>query len=697
MTTPAAAPTTPDISDATREVFWNVSDAGVVVMYVLVAVTLGIFFYGIYEHYRMWRRGRPVDRSRPVGRRLALVARHVFAHGRLLADRAAGLYHFAFFWGFVTLFAGTVVVFIHYDLGIPIMRGRFYLYFQSLALEALGLAAVLGVAAAMVQRYVVKSPRLRRGLWSDAYVLGLFLAVLVTGFVVEGLRIAATDDPWGPWSFVGYGVARLVQATGIGVEAMQAWHAAMWWFHFAVTMGFMAYIPYSKLFHILLAPANVYLQPLEAPASPRLIDFESAERLGAAAFEDLTWKDLLDADVCTECGRCTAVCPAHMTGKPLSPMQLVLDLRDEMKRTDGATSRVLAGEVIRPETLWACTTCMACMEACPVFIEHVPKILDMRRHLVMEQAEAPDTMQEALRSLEARGHPFRGATASRTDWYQGLDVVEIPSVGSAEGVDVVYWAGCAAAFDERNQRVARALVTVLRRAGLRVGVLGGEEQCTGDPARRMGNEFLFQQLAAANIETLQRYGVRQLVTSCPHCFNVFKNEYPALGGRFEVRHHTELLAELVRQGRLKPATAAGESLRRRITYHDPCYLGRHNGVYDAPRVVLGGLGGSELVEMARSRNKSLCCGAGGGRAWVEERGDERVALVRAREAVATGAGVVAVGCPFCMQMLEDGVKGVADESRPVEVRDIAELLEESTREMEGVAAPGAARGIEGAV
>ena len=657
----------------TREVFWNISPAGVAVMYALVVVAAGIFAYGVWRHVREWRRGQPVDRLRPVGPRLVAVARHVLAHGRLLADRMSGIYHLAFFWGFVFLFAGTTVVFLHHDLGWRIMQGRFYLYFQSALLDLMGLVAVAGVVAALVARYGLRLPRLRRGVLSDGLILGLFLSVLVTGFVVEGLRISATDDPWGLWSWVGYGVASLAEALGPGEGTLRAVHATLWWVHFLLSVGFLAYIPYSKLFHLVLAPANVYLQPLRAPAAPRPLDLEKAEHLGAAGFSDLTWKDLFDLDVCTECGRCTAACPAYLTGKPLSPMHLILDLQASLHRP--ADRRLLAGEVIRPETLWACTTCMACMEACPVFIEHVPKIVDLRRHLVMEQSSGPEGMLEALRGLEVRGHPFRGATASRSDWYRGLEVEQLQAPGSAARVDLVYWAGCAATFDARSQQVARAVVTLLRRAGLRVGVLGPLEQCTGDPARRMGHEFLFQTLARANVETLQQLGVRQVVTACPHCFNTLKNEYPAFGAEVEVRHHTQVLAELVASGRLAPGTA-GEP--RRVTFHDPCYLGRYNRLFDPPRQLLDRLQGIQRLEMARSGPTSLCCGAGGGRAWVEEPAHERVSHVRAREAVETGADTVAVGCPFCLAMLEDAVRGAAGNGA-VQVVDVAELLEQATR------------------
>jgi Fe-S oxidoreductase/nitrate reductase gamma subunit len=651
----------------TREIYWNIPPIGVVIMYLLAAVALAVMGYGIWRHVRMWRRGRPAARLHPVGPRVRAVLLHVFAHGRLLADRIAGAYHFALFWGFVLLFAGTTVVFIHQDFKIRIMQGPFYLYFQSLVLDLAGLAAAVAVAAALIMRYLVKSPRLRRGLWSDALILWLFEAILVTGFVVEGLRIAGTRDPWGAWSPVGYGIAGLAGAAGMTDAAIRAGHAGVWWVHFVLSMAFLAYIPYSKLFHLVLAPVNTYLRPLANPAGVAVIDFEKSERFGASAFSDLTWKDLFDLDVCTECGRCTAVCPASTTGKVLSPMHVVLDLRDEMVRTGAQTTRALGGQVISPEALWACTTCMACMEACPVFIEHVPKIVEMRRHLVMEEAALPDTMADALRSLEARGHPFKGAGLARTAWTAGVSVKQLPS---GERAEWLLWVGCAAAMNERNHAPLRALVRLLQQAGLDVGILGDAETCTGDPARRMGNEYLFQEFARKNIETLDRYGVTKIVTSCPHCYNTFRHEYPELGGRYEVWHHTQLLAHLVEEGRLTPR---GE-VRAAITFHDPCYLGRHNGEYDAPRRVLAALPGAAPVEMAQSRERGFCCGAGGGLYWMDDRVGERVSHVRTRQAEATGAGIVATACPFCMLMLEDGATATESAVRP---KDVAELLAQS--------------------
>lgn len=651
----------------TREIYWNIPSTGVVVMYLLAAVALAVFFYGIYLHLRMWRRGRPVSRLHPVGPRLVAVLRHVAAHGRLLADRVAGLYHLGLFWGFVFLFAGTTVVFVHQDLGVRVMQGPFYLYFQAAALDLMGLAATVGVAAALVMRYVVRSPRLRRGILSDGLTLWLFGLVLVTGFLVEGLRIAGTRDPWGAWSFVGYGVAGLATAARMSEGAVRLSHAGLWWLHFALSMAFIACIPYSKLFHLVLSPINVYLQPLGNPAGVGLIEIEQAERFGASAFSDLTWKDLLDLDVCTECGRCTAVCPASITGKPLSPMHVILDLRGEMHLTGAGQARALGGQVITQEALWACTTCMACMQACPVFIEHVPKIVDMRRHLVMEQASLPDTMEDALRSLEARGHPFRGAGMTRTAWAEGVDVKVFPR---GDGAEWLLWVGCAAALNERNHRPLRALVRVLAAAGVDVGILGEEETCTGDPARRIGNEYLFQTQARQVIETLARYGITRIVTLCPHCYNTFRHEYPQMGGRYEVWHHTQLLARLVAEGRLKP----GGQVATVMAFHDPCYLGRHNGEYDAPRRVLEAIPGVRAVEMAQSREKSFCCGAGGGLYWVEDRVGQRTSHVRARQAADAGAQVVATACPFCMLMLEDAAAAI---EAPVRTMDVAEVLERS--------------------
>jgi Fe-S oxidoreductase/nitrate reductase gamma subunit len=645
-------------------------------MYVLLVPTLFIFGYGLYRHYRLWRRGRPSPfRWADLRPRLKALALEAFAHRRMLREAYSGFFHLALFSGFLVLFVGTLVVMIHEDLKIRIMQGAFYLYFQSLALDVFGALAILGVLMLAMKRYLMRPARLhanvperagarRQRAGEDAGLLALIFVILVTGFFIEGLRIAATRDPWGRWSPVGWALAQLFAARWDG-ETMRDIHRFLWWFHLGLTFGFIAWLPYTKLLHIFTAAANIFLRSLE-PAGARLkpLDLDTAGVLGVARIEDFTWKDLLDLDACTECGRCQQQCPATATEKPLSPKTLILDLREALFAAE-TESVPIVGRFVREETLWSCTTCMACTHACPVFIEHVPKIVNLRRYLVMEEARMPDLMAEALRSLEDRGHPFRGTTLSRTDWCRDLAVAHVAEAGP---VDFVLWIGCASALNRRNQQVARALVRVLREAGLRFAILGAEERCTGDPARRIGNEYLFEQLARENIRRLEKYGVRRIVTACPHCFTCLAHEYPQFGGHYEVIHHSQLLADLVKTGRLRPHSPSIPT----ATYHDPCYLGRYNGLYDAPREVVRACA-RQLREMSPCRDRAFCCGAGGGMMWMEEPG-RRINHERAKHALATRADVVAVSCPFCLIMLEDGIKAKA-EGRSVEVLDIAELFE----------------------
>jgi len=479
-----------------------------------------------------------------------------------------------------------------------------------------------------------------------------------------------------------------------------------------VSFGVIAWLPYTKMMHVLTAPLNIYTANL-APlgASLKNIDFEKTGSFGVNSLNDFTWKDLLDLDACTECGRCTDVCPAHAVGKELSPRDIILQLRDlkndefrtsnfglknealpanaELSAAPNANGKDVFGDTnqsaIRnprsaiigsvpatsPAALWQCTTCAACMEACPVFIEQMPKIVDMRRYLVMEEADFPDSMQQAIMSLEKRGHPFSGTNATRLDWAEGLGVKQISETKDAE---VLLWVGCGGALVERNQKVTRSTALLLEQAGVKFAIMGREEKCSGDPARRIGNEFLFETLAKENVENLNKYEVKKVITSCPHCFNTFKNEYPQYGGMFEVYHHSEYLARLVDEGKLRPLS----QLKEKITFHDPCYLGRQNGVYDAPRQLVQISAAGNAVEMERSRAKSFCCGGGGGMSFIDEPASQRVNQERAREAIETGADVLAVGCPFCMTMMEDGINARKGE-RDVRVRDVAELLWEVAR------------------
>lgn len=650
----------------TREIYWNIS--GIWLMYVLLIPTLLTFAYGVYRHYRLWRLGKAEDRYDQVILRLKGLLLYAFAQRRLLNNPLAGFFHALIFFGFTILLIGTSVVMVHEDFGLPIMQGSFYLFFQSLALDLFGSLSILGVLVAFYHRYVDKPERLQ-STWHDGIVLALLLTILLTGFIVEGLRILATADPWGYWSPVGLATGKFVSIF-LPTAAFRPAHTFLWWFHLLLVFGFIAWIPYSKLLHIFTSPANIYFRSLEAKGGMlKPINMETAESFGVNRVDQMSWKALLDLDACTECGRCQDVCPAFNTRKPLSPKSLILDLRQSLCAggNGAAVEESLSGKVIAEETLWSCTTCMACMEACPVFIEHVPKIVEMRRHLVMEEGRFPDTMQRALRSLEARGHPFPGASASRIDWYQGLDLKILSDSGPA---DYLYWVGCSTALNPRNQKTARAFVRLLQQAGVDFAILGQEERCSGDPARRIGNEYLFETLARRNIELLESRKVRKIITTCPHCFNTLQNEYRQFGATFEVFHHSQILAQLINDGRLRPAAG----LDQQVTFHDPCYLGRYNDAYEEPREVLAAIPSARVIEMAQSREKSFCCGAGGGLMWSEEPSDKRVNSQRVGQALESGANILAVACPFCMTMLEDGLKARSG-GQELRVMDIAELVD----------------------
>jgi len=653
-----------NVAGATRPIYWNISH--IWVMYLLLVPTIGVAAYGIWMRVARWRRGAPLARFDRPAERLRRVFVHAVAQQRTARERYAGLFHRLITYGFVILTIATIIVGFDADLGTSIMRGRFYLYFQSFTVDVFGALVIAGVLLAALRRYVRRPPKLVYTSEATMLLAAIFL-IASTGFLVEGWRIAGTNDPWGAWSPFGNLFARAF-ASAMSAEAIRAAHRSAWWFHLAVSFAFLAWLPYTKLMHVMTAPLNIYTSNL-APigASLKRVDFENSEKLGVSTLADFTWKDLLDLDACTECGRCTDVCPAHAAGKSLSPRDIILQLRD--LPGNGASAPVVAAvPATAPEPLWECTTCAACVEVCPVFIEQMPKIVDMRRHLVMEEAEFPGSMQEAIVSLEKRGHPFAGSQATRLDWAEGLDVRH---VSEAKDAEVLFWVGCGGALIERNQKVIRATATLLQMAGVSFAVMGREEKCCGDPARRIGNEFLFEALARQNIANLEKHRVRKVITPCPHCFNTFKNEYPQYGGNYEVYHHSEYLSKLAREGRIAAATTTTGT----VTFHDPCYLGRQNGVYDAPRDVLRA-SSTETIEMERSRNASFCCGGGGGMSFVEEPPDKRVNQKRADEALATGANVLAVSCPFCMTMMQDGINARKG-NRQMVVMDISEVLLQS--------------------
>jgi len=668
-----------------RVVFGNIPEALEAAFYVTTAVFLGLTFYLFSLRARNWQRGQPESRTGRWGERLRRLEQGLRMK-TLLRDRQAGLMHAMVYFGFVVLFLGTVTLEIDHLLPTKFLHGTVYQVYSAV----LDLAAVVylaGLVWAFVRRYLQRPSRLRsKTKPEDGWILTTLAAIGVTGLLTEAARIAWMNTPdFETWSFVGYPLASSFES-----GAASDWHRVFWVAHVASFLAFLVALPTTKLRHMVTSPSNMFLAPRERPKGamremPNLMEAEDIETIGVAEITELTWKQLFDTDACTVCGRCTAVCPANLTGKPLDPREIVLKTGEVLAASgtpivsspvalaDGIvidSARVL--DRVRPEEVWSCTSCRACDEVCPVNIEILDKILDMRRYLSLMESNFPGELGKAYVAMENQANPWGMSPQNRADWTAKLDFdVKVLGEPGAESAEYLWFVGCAGSFDDRNQGVTLALATLMHRAGIDFAILGRRETCTGDAARRSGNEYLFQQLALQNIATFDELGVKKVITQCAHCFNTFANEYPQLGGNYEVVHHSELLAELVKQGRLD---AAGNG--RKITYHDPCYLGRHNDIYMAPREVVASA--AQLVEMPRHGNASFCCGAGGARFWMEEQTGKKVNVERAEEAVATGAVEIAVACPFCYVMIDDGVKEIG-RGEDVRVRDIAEILLEGQK------------------
>lgn len=652
---------------ASREIFWNVESREI--LYMLSVAAVVVFACGVYRRYTLWRQGQPAGRNDRIGYRTKTTLAFIFAQGRILRRRQAGLMHLSVFWGMAVLFVGTVVVALQAQWGVRLLQGRFYLWFK-LAMDLAGTGMLVGLLASIDRRYRRRDEGLDNQA-EDAVVLALLAGIVVTGFLAESLRIASTRDPWGGWSPVGNAIAGLFRDAAS--RELNRAHEIVWLAHSSLALGFIGCIPFSKLIHVVAAPLNTFFRPLGQKGVLTPLDLENEEirRFGVGAVEDFTWKDLLDADACVRCGRCQNHCPAHATAKPLSPAKFLRNLKVRMAEKERRYSDIgFAGDLMEEDALWACTTCGSCAEQCPVFVEHVPKIVGLRRRRVLMESEFPPELNPVFRNMESSGNPWGIGRTKRADWANGLDVKVVSKDGPSE---YLYWVGCAGSFDDRNRRVALAMSGIMNRAGVDFAILGAEEKCCGESARRLGNEPLFQSLARENIDTLRRYGIQKVITHCPHCFHTLKNEYPQFGGCFEVIHHTEWIARFLEKGRIEVKKGAGGN----VTYQDPCYLGRHNDGYRAPRDILNALG-FRLKEMPASFQESFCCGAGGGRMWLDERLGERINARRTGDALGTAAESIATACPFCLTMMEDGIK-LKDASGRIRTVDVAELVIEAVR------------------
>jgi Fe-S oxidoreductase/nitrate reductase gamma subunit len=691
---------------AGRTDFWNIGYpfAGALV-YLVAPIALASIAYALRRRWRMWHvGGAEVEVGSTTDRLKAfasLLGGGLFAHRQFVAKRNLypGIMHFSIFWGFSILLIATTLAALEFnaeeylDWTLPTAHARLPLGFVWDVFGG-GLAAV-GLSMAAWRRYITKPGRLNTAL-DDGVVLGFLFGLLVSGFLIEGLRIGATElnptsayfDPSvAGWSPVGWLVAKFLLGIGISSSALVATHAATWWVHAGIFVSAIVYasVRFDGLTHMIVSPMNWYFRSLGPRGALKPMgDFETLETFGAKDLPDLQWTQMLSFDACTNCGRCQDACPAWASGKPLSPRAVIQGMRGYMEERAPVLLGTPAGEsapepatsmihdAIGDEALWSCLTCAACLDACPVEINHIDSIVDMRRFLTLEEASTPDTAQSALQSIEQRGHPWRGTTLTRTSWMDGLD---IPTLAEKPESDVLFWVGCSGALVQRGVDTTRSMASVLKKAGIEFAVLGDEETCTGDPARRLGNEYLFQMQAETNIAMFRQYDVKKIITTCPHCFNTMKNEYPQLGGNYEVIHYTAFVGELLKEGKLKP-TEAGIGKIGTVTYHDSCYLGRHNGEFGAPREIMSSIPGLDFVEMDRNQEQAFCCGAGGGRMWMEEEG-ERVNHMRTDQFLETNAETVAVSCPFCIQMFDEGItaKGADDSKKAV---DLISILDQAT-------------------
>jgi len=617
--------------------------------------------------------GSPAERSGEVPARLRNEAVIVVAQRKLLLRLVPGLVHAAIFWGFVVLFPTIVIAMIgavdkHATLPWLGHQGWFALMVDVFCVLVLG-----GVVGAVVIRKVQRPARFQGSHLGEAdLILALIAGIVTTLLLWHAARIALGLNEWpASWSPVSDALSGLF-SDGSVTEVLER---VFVWAHVLIILGFLAYLPHSKHLHIATAAINVWFGRTRSRGRIEPLRFDVPDdemRFGAGTVPDLTWKQMVDTFSCTECGRCQDVCPAWNTGKELSPKLLIMALRDQVfeegpplvRGEEGFELSPLVPNAVTDNVVWDCVTCGACVRECPVSIEHIDHIIDLRRHLVMMDSRFPTESEQMLRDVERASNPWGKAQTERADWAEELGVRVLQPGEPAP--EVLYWVGCAASFDERARTSAQSTAKLLKAAGVDFAILGPRESCTGDPARRMGNEYLFQAHAEQNVGTLNEAGVTKIVASCPHCFNTLSGEYPDFGGNYEVVHHSELLAELVRDGRLSPAAGEG-----RVTYHDSCYLARHNDVMADPRELVEAVG--KPVEMERSGKRTFCCGAGGAHMWMEERGG-LINEERAREAAATGAETLAVACPFCTVMLDDGVRANGDELR---VADVSTLLAES--------------------
>lgn len=675
-------------------------------------MAIGIFaflFFGahiialrsVLHYWRYAHHGTVVEIHTHLLEKLKNVLVNVFLQKKLFKRPIRGIFHVFIFYGFLVYTLHTSSQFIggflaNYDFYIPEVIDRFilpgFLHFYDYLLDTFTLLVIAGLLFFAIRRWIAKAPELDRPSGQSAVVLIMIGSLMLATLLSEPSKVIKDAQPVEGLSPLRLYLVSLFQSWGITTEKAKITYLVGWWLHVLLVFSFMVYVPRSKHAHLIWAPVNFWFEKNTPKGALTFIDLEKATVYGSSNVQDFTWKDHLNGLSCIECGRCTLECPANRTGKVLNPKSIMMDLKhalmEQMEKVEKARKAGKSEEEIAQdpslrvidnytpqEALWACTTCYACVEACPVGNNQVDAIIAMRRALVLNEGSLPSELQNALTNMENQSNPWGVGSHKREEWASGLGVKTMAMWHSeGQSPDILYWVGCAGAFDDRAKKIARSFVKILQKAQVKFGILGVEENCTGDSARRAGNEYLFQTLAQTNIETLNRYGIKRIVTTCPHCFNTLKNEYPQLGGNYEVTHHTAFINQLIKEGRIS-IDEAKKSQMGYITYHDSCYLGRYNEIYQEPRQILKKATGKRLLEPVDHKKQGLCCGAGGAQMWKEEeKGRERVNYKRAEQLLATEAQVIASACPFCMTMVSDGVKAKGQEEK-VQTLDVAEIVE----------------------
>jgi len=664
----------------------------------ILIISFSWFGFNVKRLISYLKIGKPENRFDSPLKRIKNVLSIAFGQIKLLREPIAGIMHFLIFWGFIILLVAIIESIgegFDKDFNFSFL-GSVYFYLSALQ-DLFGALVIFSVLFALFRRYIIRPKRLEvtgHSQFDATFILCMILLIMISMFGQNAFQIAKSQNSIFMGKFISFRLASLF--SGLSGEQQNMFYEIFWWMHILFVLGLMNYLPYSKHLHILSSIPNVYFGKLNNPANLKYLNLtdETAVKFGASDVDDFTWKQLLDGYTCTECGRCTASCPANITNKPLSPKKIIMDVRHRLMEkaplivsgqlsfingqwlnknnevvNDDKLIKQLLDNYITEDELWSCTTCMACVQECPVQIEHIDTIMDMRRYLVLNESRFPKEMQVVFQNLERNFTPWAFSHASRADWAEGLN---IPLMSDKKEVDVLFWVGCAGSYDDRYKKVTKAFSKLMQIAGIDFAILGTEEKCNGDPARRAGNEYLAQMLINENVTTLSKYKFNKIVTTCPHCFNTLKNEYPQFGAKYQVVHHTDFIMELISSGKLKLSSVK----KSKITYHDSCYLGRYNEIYDAPRKAIKAIPGVKTIEMKRSGDKGFCCGAGGARMFMEEKIGKRVNHERTEEALALNPDVIGTACPFCMTMLTDGVKD-KEASEKVQVKDIAELVLEA--------------------